>query len=49
MTERSTEQEHHHIGTHREPDPEDVPELLRKLQERKKRHETRGSCGGSAW
>ena len=42
MTERSTEEEHHHLGAHRGPDPEVVPDLLRKLQERKKRHENAG-------
>ena len=42
MTERTTEDEHHHLGAHRGPDPEDVPDLLRKLQERKKRHEEAG-------
>lgn len=42
MTERTTEHEHHHLGAHRGPDPEDVPDLLRKLQERKKRHEQAG-------
>ena len=42
MTERTTEEEHHHLGAHRGPDPEDVPDLLRKLQERKKRHEEAG-------
>ena len=42
MTERATEEEHHHLGAHRGPDPEDVPDLLRKLQERKKRHESAG-------
>ena len=42
MTERTTEEEHHHLGAHAGPDPEDVPDLLRKLQERKKRHESAG-------
>ena len=42
MTERTTEDEHHHLGAHRGPDPEDVPDVLRKLQERKKRHESAG-------
>lgn len=41
MTER-TEEEHQHLGAHRGPDPEDIPDLLRKLQERKKRHEEAG-------
>jgi uncharacterized protein (TIGR02611 family) len=42
MTERTPEEQHHHLGAHRGPDPEDVPDLLRKLQERKKRHEEAG-------
>ncbi len=43
MTERTTEDKHqHHLGAHAGPDPEDVPDLLRKLQERKKRHESAG-------
>ncbi len=43
MTERTTKGKHqHHLGAHPGPDPEDVPDLLRKLQERKKRHENAG-------
>ena len=43
MTERTTKPKHqHHLGAHPGPDPEDVPDLLRKLQERKKRHENAG-------
>ena len=43
MTERTEHEEHqHHLGAHPGPDPEDVPDLLRKLQERKKRHEDAG-------
>ena len=41
MTERA-EEEHEYLGAHKGPDPEDVPDLLRKLQERKKRHEEAG-------
>ena len=43
MTERTTKGKHqHHLGAHPGPDPEDIPDLLRKLQERKKRHEEAG-------
>jgi uncharacterized protein (TIGR02611 family) len=41
MTE-PTRKHQHHLGAHPGPDPEDVPDLLRKLQERKKRHEEAG-------
>ena len=41
MTEPA-ESEHHHLGAHAGPDPEDIPDLLRKLQERKARHADAG-------
>jgi uncharacterized protein (TIGR02611 family) len=38
---RVADQEHTHLGSRPGPDPQDVPDLIRKLQERKVRHKQR--------
>jgi len=35
------DQEHPHLGSRPGPDPQDIPDLIRKLRERKERHKQR--------